>query len=96
MHGMIPSYMIPSNSSNKILVWNDYNEDINVLFSDNQINWDTIVIKRKSGQLVTASKKFSRIFTNTIFQDFVLEKSTAYVIFWDRTKKLWLIIKYAQ
>jgi len=95
LQGIIPSDRL-KNLNNKILIWNAYSKDIAILLSDDKKSWDTLSINHTNGLLLSASVKTARIFTESTFYEMNLIQNSAYLIFWDRNKKIWSFKKYPQ
>jgi len=96
IHGMIPEEKLKK-LENKILIWNAYKGDIQIWTSDNTTKWDTTVVNGKNGILYKGQKKYVKIPTGkVVVHEYVLIENKAYLIFWDREKKIWTIKLYVK
>jgi hypothetical protein len=97
VHGMIPESRL-YHLRHKILLWNDYKGAVNVLFSDNRQNWDTISVNSNEGAEFLQRQKYAKLDINGMnnYQEYLLSENSAYVFYWDNKHREWLIKLYRQ
>ena len=88
--------MIPDNSrrarttATDIKLSNDYSQNISIILSDNNKDWDTTKILANSSLLYKVPTKYLKIYTSTDVFSFVkLTLGNSYSIYWDNSKKKW-------
>jgi len=96
VHGIVPdgyqTHIDPKKLKDKITLFNGYNHVYDVLFSYDQINWDTLKIPNLQFAIFKSKKLFAKIITNkSLSYTKELNNSNVYQLRYDFSQKLWII-----